>query len=72
MSGSVASDVVEWCAAAAAHRQGDEDFEFAQRLVTTVPAAELLVHPGTDHCFAEQDEQADTLLRRRVLAFLGR
>jgi hypothetical protein len=27
--------------------------------------------PGTDHYFAEQDEQAATLLRQRALAFLA-
>jgi dienelactone hydrolase len=50
---------------------GDEDFDFAQRLATTVPAAELFVYAGTDHYFAEHDEQAATLLMQRVLAFLG-
>src|SRR6266508_2297088 len=51
--------------------EGDEDFEFAERLATTVPAAELYVYPGTEHYFAEHDEQAATLLTQRVLAFLG-
>jgi hypothetical protein len=51
--------------------EGDEDFDFAQQLVTTVPAAELFVYPGSEHYFAEHDEQAATLLRQRVLAFLG-
>ena len=50
---------------------GDEDFDFAQRLATTVPAAELFVYAGTDHYFAEDNEQAATLLTQRVLAFLG-
>jgi dienelactone hydrolase len=51
--------------------EGDEDFEFAQRLAATVPAADLYVYPGTEHYFAEHDEQAATLLTQRVLAFLG-
>jgi dienelactone hydrolase len=51
--------------------EGDEDFEFAQGLATTVPAAELFVYPGAEHYFAEHDEQAAALLRQRVLAFLG-
>ena len=38
---------------------------------TTVPASELFVYPGTEHYFAEHDEHAATLLRQRVLAFLG-
>jgi dienelactone hydrolase len=50
---------------------GDEDFEFAQRLATTVPGAELYVYPGTEHYFAEHDEEAAALLLERVLAFLG-
>jgi dienelactone hydrolase len=50
--------------------EGDEDVEFAQTLATTVPAAELFVYPGTEHYFAEHDEQAATLLTQRVLAFL--
>jgi dienelactone hydrolase len=50
--------------------EGDEDFEFAQTLATTVPAAELFVYPGTEHYFAEDDEQAATLLKQRVLALL--
>jgi hypothetical protein len=36
-----------------------------------VPGAELFVYPGTEHLFAEHDEQAATLLRERVLEFLG-
>jgi dienelactone hydrolase len=50
---------------------GDEDFEFAQELATTVPGAELFIYAGTEHYFAEQDEQAATLLRGRVLEFLA-
>jgi dienelactone hydrolase len=51
--------------------EGDEDFEFAQGLAATVPAAELFVYPGTEHYFAEHDDQAARLLTQRVLAFLG-
>jgi dienelactone hydrolase len=50
---------------------GDEDFEFAQELAATVPGAELFVYPGTEHYFAEHDDQAAALLKQRVLAFLG-
>ena len=50
--------------------EGDEDFEVAQGLAATVPAAELVVYPGTEHYFAEHDEQAGALLEERVLAFL--
>jgi dienelactone hydrolase len=50
---------------------GDEDYEHAQALAETVPAAELFVYPGSEHYFAEHDEQAAALLLQRVLAFLG-
>jgi dienelactone hydrolase len=50
---------------------GDEDFEYAQALAATVPGAELIVYPGTEHYFAEHDDQAAALLAQRVLAFLG-
>jgi dienelactone hydrolase len=50
---------------------GDEDFDFAQGLARTVPGAKLFVYPGTEHYFAEHDEEAATLLRQRVLEFLG-
>jgi dienelactone hydrolase len=50
---------------------GDEDFEIAQGLAATVPGAELFVYPGTEHYFAEHDQQAAALLEQRVLAFLG-
>jgi dienelactone hydrolase len=51
--------------------QGDEDFEIAQGLAATVSGAELFVYPGTEHYFAEHDDQAATLLTQRVLAFVG-
>jgi hypothetical protein len=50
---------------------GDEDFEVAQELAATLPAAELFVYPGPEHYFAERDERAAALLRERVHAFLG-
>jgi dienelactone hydrolase len=50
---------------------GDEDFDFAQGLAKTVPGAEFFVYPGSEHYFAEHDEEAAALLRQRVLAFLG-
>jgi hypothetical protein len=51
--------------------EADEDYEIAQGLATTVPGAELFVYPGTEHLFAEHDEQAAALLRDRVFEFLG-
>jgi dienelactone hydrolase len=51
--------------------EGDEDFEIAQGLATTVPGAELFVYTGREHLFAEHDEQAAALLTERVLEFLG-
>jgi len=36
-----------------------------------VPGAELFVYPGTEHYFAEHDDEAAALLTQRVLAFLG-
>jgi dienelactone hydrolase len=50
---------------------GDEDFEIAQRLAATVPGAELFVYAGSEHYFAEHDEQAAALLMERVLDFLA-
>jgi dienelactone hydrolase len=50
---------------------GDEDFEIAQGLAATVPGAELFAYPGTEHYFAEHDDEAAALLTQRVLAFLG-
>jgi dienelactone hydrolase len=50
---------------------GDEDFEIAQQLAATVPGAQLFVYPGSEHYFAEHDEQAATLLVERVLDFLA-
>jgi hypothetical protein len=35
-----------------------------------VPGAELFVYPGTEHYFAEHDEQAAAQLEERVLAFV--
>jgi dienelactone hydrolase len=51
-------------------RYGDEDFEIAGRLAATVPGAELFVYPGSEHYFAEHDEQAAALLTERVLGLL--
>ena len=50
---------------------GDEDFEIAQGLAATVPEAEFFIYPGTEHYFAEHDDEAASLLTQRVLAFLG-
>jgi dienelactone hydrolase len=51
--------------------EGDEDFEIAKQLAATVPGAELFVYPGTEHYFAEHDDQAAALLTGRVLEFLA-
>ena len=51
--------------------EGDEDFEIAQGLAATVPGAELFVYPGTEHYFAEYDDEAARVLTQRALSFLG-
>jgi dienelactone hydrolase len=51
--------------------EGDEDFPLAQELAAIVPEAELFVYPGSEHYFAEHDDEAAERLRERVLAFLG-
>ena len=51
--------------------EGDEDVEFAEQLAKTVDGADLYVYPGTEHYFAQHDEQAGEVLTRRVLDFLG-
>jgi dienelactone hydrolase len=50
---------------------GDEDLEIAQGLAATVPGAELFVYPGSEHYFAEHDDEAASLLTQRVLDFLS-
>ena len=50
---------------------GDEDHEIARQLAAKVPGAELFVYPGSEHYFAEHDEEAAALLTQRVLSFLG-
>jgi dienelactone hydrolase len=50
---------------------GDEDFKIAQGLASTVDGAELFVYSGTEHYFAEHDEQAAGLLLQRVLDFVA-
>src|SRR5207247_3462720 len=52
-----------------------EDLPAARELVETVEDAELFLYPGDRHLFADSslpdyDENAATLLKRRVLAFL--
>jgi dienelactone hydrolase len=52
-----------------------EDLPAARELVETTDDAELFVYPGAGHLFADSslpdyDENAATLLTRRVLAFL--
>jgi len=53
-----------------------EDLPAARDLVETVEGAELFLYPGDQHLFADSslpgyDESAATLLRQRVLSFLG-
>jgi dienelactone hydrolase len=50
---------------------GDEDFEIAQELAATVDGAELFAYPGSEHYFAEHDDQEGAQLTRRVLDFLA-
>ena len=51
--------------------EGDEDFEIAQGLATTVSGAELFVYSGTEHYFAEHDDGAAGMLTERVLDLLA-
>ncbi len=51
--------------------EGDEDVGFAEGLAATVEGAELFVYPGTEHYFAEHDDEAAALLSERVLDFLA-
>lgn len=51
--------------------EGDDDIGIAQGLAATVPGAELFVYPGTEHYFAEHDDQAAGMLTQRVLDFLA-
>ncbi|HTZ92564.1 MAG TPA: dienelactone hydrolase family protein [Streptosporangiaceae bacterium] len=53
------------------------DLDAARELVATAKDAELFIYPGNGHLFADSslpsyDEGAATLLRQRVLDFLGR
>jgi dienelactone hydrolase len=55
----------------------EEDLPAARELAETVEDAELFLYPGSGHLFADNglpdyDENAATLLKRRVLAFLER
>lgn len=52
------------------------DVEIARQLAATVAGAELFLYPGDRHLFADNslpdyDEAAATLLKQRVLRFLG-
>ena len=56
---------------------GEGDIDAARELVSLVPDAELFVYPGDAHLFADSslpqyDEEAASLLTKRVLEFLGR
>jgi dienelactone hydrolase len=51
--------------------EGDEDVEFARELAAAVAGAELFIYPGSEHYFAEHDDQAAALLEERVLDFLA-
>jgi dienelactone hydrolase len=53
-----------------------EDLPAARELAETTDGAELFLYPGDRHLFADSslpdyDERAATLLKQRVLAFLG-
>jgi dienelactone hydrolase len=53
-----------------------EDLPAARELVGSVDGAELFIYPGDKHLFADSsladyDAPAATLLKERVLAFLG-
>ena len=55
----------------------DGDLAVARQLAETVGGAELFLYPGDKHLFADKslsdyDEGAATLLKQRVLGFLGR
>lgn len=55
---------------------GEGDIDAARALVESTPEAELFVYPGDQHLFADPtlpsyDEDADRLLRERVLGFLA-
>jgi dienelactone hydrolase len=56
---------------------GEGDLDAARELVESAEGAELFLYPGEGHLFADSslpgyDEEAATLLVRRVLDFLGR
>lgn len=55
----------------------DGDLDAARELVKTAEDAQLFLYPGDQHLFADSslpsyDEDAATLLKQRVLSFLGR
>jgi dienelactone hydrolase len=55
----------------------DGDLDAARELVKTAADAQLFLYPGDQHLFADSslpsyDEDAATLLKQRVLGFLGR
>lgn len=55
----------------------EEDLPAARELVASAKDAELFLYPGNQHLFADSslpsyDERAASLLRQRVLDFLGR
>ena len=59
-------------------READElgDADVARQLAETIDSAELFLYPGDRHLFADNslpdyDESAATLLKQRVLSFLG-
>jgi dienelactone hydrolase len=56
---------------------GEGDIDAARELVSLVPDGELFVYPGDAHLFEDSslpqyDEEAATLLKKRVLGFLDR
>ena len=54
----------------------NEDLDVARQLAETIESAELFLYPGDRHLFADNsladyDKSAATLLKQRVLSFLG-
>lgn len=55
---------------------GEGDIDAARELVAGAPDAELFLYPGDAHLFSDRslpayDDKAATLLKERILAFLG-
>jgi hypothetical protein len=51
--------------------EGEEDFDFAQKLAPNRAHLGAVVCSGTEHDFAEHDEHAAAVLTQRVFALFG-